>query len=372
MIGLLRAVEPRGRGVDVIEAVEARIEAAMRADRVPGLSVAVIRADGTIRQRGFGVTDLISATPASARTPYLWFSMTKIVTATAAVRLAGLGALDLDSPVTDYFPPFAVVTQPRPVTVRHLLSHSSGLANPLPIRWVRAADVPAPDPTAFVERLLTRHNRLKNIPGARARYSNLGYLVLGEVIAAAAGTSFEEHIRLHVLPRLGMGHTGFSYADAGAERPATGYQRLPAPLTPLLRTILPARIVAGRHGRYVAYHPFYVLGAAYGGLVGGAADAARLALIHLNDGAMDGTQLLPPGAAAQMRDVTPRGGPLDIGLGWYRPAGGDPSFVESLGGGSGFWNVMRLYPSRGLGVVVMGNTTRYDHEAILSAVTTAL
>jgi CubicO group peptidase (beta-lactamase class C family) len=189
-------------------------------------------------------------------------------------------------------------------------------------------------------------------------------------VAAVCGEPFETHLRAQVLGPLGMGHTGFTYADVGDERPATGYQRLPAALTPVLRAILPAGIVAGRNGRHVAYRPFHVLGAAYGGLVGGVADAARLAMLHLNDGILDGVRLLPPGVAAQMRQVTARGGPLDVGLGWYRPAGRAPTFVEHLGGGSGFFNVIRLYPDAGLGVVIMGNTTRYDHEAILAAVTT--
>ena len=346
----------------------ARVEATMRADHVPGVAIAVVDPDGVRWQRGFGVTDLTSAAPATERTPYLWFSMTKIVTATAVLRLVGAGKLDLDAPVVDYFPAFAVVRQPRPVTVRHLLSHSSGLANPVPVRWVRPADQPAPDPTAFVTRLLTRHRRLRHAPGQRAAYSNLGYLVLGEVVAAVTGMSFEDEVRTNVLAPLGMTGTGFGYADTSGEPPATGYQRLPAPLTPLLRAVLPAGIVAGRHGRYVAYHPFHVLGAPYGGLVGDVADAARMAQLHLNDGELAGIRLLAPGAAAEMRRITPRGGKLDIGLGWLRPAGREPTFVEHLGGGSGFWNVIRLYPDTGLGVVIMGNTTRYDHEAILTAV----
>jgi CubicO group peptidase (beta-lactamase class C family) len=346
----------------------ARVEATMRADHVPGIAITVVGTDGVHWQRGFGVTDLTSTAPVTVRTPYLWFSMTKIVTATAVMRLAGTGALDLDAPVTDYFPEFAVVTQPTPVTVRQLLSHCSGLANPVPVRWVRPADQPAPDQTAFVTRLLARHRRLRHAPGERAVYSNLGYLVLGEIVAAVAGTSFENEVRTHVLEPLGMAHTGFVYADTSGEPAATGYQRLPAPLTPLLRAVLPAGIIAGRHGRYVAYHPFHVLGAAYGGLVGDVTDAARLAQLHLNDGELDGVRLLPAGVAAQMRRVTPRGGKLDIGLGWYRPAGHAPTFVEQLGGGSGFWNVIRLYPDTGLGVVMMGNTTHYDHDTILTAV----
>jgi hypothetical protein len=64
-----------------------------------------------------------------------------------------------------------------------------------------------------------------------------------------------------------------------------------------------------------------------------------------------------------MRTIIPRDGRLEFGLGWYRPAG-QRDFVEHLGGGSGFWNVMRLYPD--LGVVLMGNTTRYDHDRLLT------
>src|SRR6266498_4842677 len=103
-------------GMGKVDAVVARVDATMRAGRVPGLSIAVVGPQGVCWMRGFGVTDLVRGEPAGVRTPYLWFSMTKIVTATAVVRLAGIGALDLDGPVAEYFPAFAMVAQPRPVT----------------------------------------------------------------------------------------------------------------------------------------------------------------------------------------------------------------------------------------------------------------
>ena len=59
----------------------------------------------------------------------------------------------------------------------------------------------------------------------------------------------------------------------------------------------------------------------------------------------------------------------DLGIGWFVPADGrnaDPPFVEHLGGGAGFFNVMRLYPTVGIGVLVMGNATKYDIDAIAS------
>jgi CubicO group peptidase (beta-lactamase class C family) len=319
------------------------IRARLRTDHIPGLSLAVVSDGGVQWSAGFGYADLGTQAPAEPQTAYLWFSMTKIATATAVVRLAEQGRLDLDGPVSAYYPPFAAVAQSGPVTVRHLLNHSSGLANPVPIRWVYPAGSAPPDRSAFVERLLRRHRRLRSDPGDRTRYSNLGYLVLGEVIAHASGRPYEQYLREQLLAPLGMVRTGFSYQDTGASRPAAGYQPLPAILTPLLRAVLPAGIVAGRQGRYVAYHPFHVVGAPYGGLVGGVSDAARLALLHLGNGAVDGVRLLSVRAAAEMRQVTPRGGPVDVGLGWCRPRGA-AGFVEHLGGGSGFFSVMRPGP----------------------------
>jgi CubicO group peptidase (beta-lactamase class C family) len=342
------------------------IEARMRADRVPGLSVALV-SDGRLRwAAGFGQADLATGRAATPETAYLWFSMTKIATATAVVRLADQGRLDLDAPVGDYLPAFDVVQQPRLVTVRHVLSHTSGLANPVPIRWVHPAGAPPPDRRAFVEGLLGKHRRLRSMPGVLAQYSNLGYLVLGEVVAEVAAMPYEEYVRREILEPLGMRHSGFG-AIGGPEPVATGYQRLARGLTPLLRAALPRGIVAGRQRGFVAYHPFRVTGSAYGGLVGPVVDAARLVALHLGDGEVDGVRLLSPDAAIEMRRLDGHGDRLDVGLGWYRPRGAS-DFVEHLGGGSGYFTAMRLYPERGLGVVTMGNATRYHHDEIIAAI----
>ena len=353
------------------EAVEALLASRTATGVVPGLSAAVVEGDRLVWAKGFGVADLASASLATPRTSYLWFSMTKIVTATATVKLAEEGELDLDAPVTDYFPDFSVVSQPRQVSVRHLVGHSSGLANPIPIRWVRPASAPAPGQRAFVRRLLARHRRLRFAPDERAAYSNLGYLVLGEVISEVSGISYEEYVRREILSPLGMGNTDFVYRGPNGHGTATGYQRLWRPLTPLLKAALPRGVVGARRGRYVGFEPFYVNGPAYGGLVGGVEDAARLVLMHLNGGRVGGAQLLSPGSVEAMQRIIPRGGKRDFGLGWYRSGEAalrGPAFVEHLGGGAGFWNVMRVYPGESLGVVVMGNTTSYDHETICDAV----
>ena len=68
-----------------------------------------------------------------------------------------------------------------------------------------------------------------------------------------------------------------------------------------------------------------------------------------------------------MRDINIEGKRFDLGLGWFRPAEQRkerPAFVQHLGGGAGFFNVMRIYPKLNVGAVVMGNSTRYDLDSV--------
>ena len=145
----------------------------------------------------------------------------------------------------------------------HPLSHSAGLANPIPIGWVRHADAPAEDLDAFNARLVKKHSRLRGEPGKRASYSNLGYLVLGEVIQAAGGAPYVDYVRAQILEPLGMTTTDFVYRGDMAPRAATGYHPRFNISTPLLRLMTPAGI-----GKFWALSRFCVQGAPYGGPIG--------------------------------------------------------------------------------------------------------
>ena len=138
----------------------------------------------------------------------------------------------------------------------------------------------------------------------------------------------------------------------------------------LLPFLLPRALLGPAYGRYVSFRPFYVDGAAYGGLVGTLEDAARFATLHVNGGKVNGARLLSPESVAQMQDVCHSGPKLDVGLGWFRKRTdsqrGD-TYVEHVGGGAGFFNVMRIWPDDARASVLMGNSTTYDQRAILNA-----
>ena len=333
---------------------------------VPGIAAAIVGPGGVLDAAACGDADLAAGRPASAGMVCPWFSMTKIVTATVAMRLADQGLLDLDRPVAPLVPELAVM-EPRRyrerITPRHLLAHSAGIANPVPVRWIHPADRPGPDQAALLRRLLARHHRLRFEPGARSSYSNLGTLVLGQALSAAAGRPYADLVHGEILGPLGMGMTGFAYSPEMGAEAATGYHPRRSPM----RLLLPRWVIGEPTGRWVSFHRFLLDGAAYGGLVGPVRDAARFLLMHLRDGELDGTRILSPGAAASMRRITTPGRRYDLGLGWFRPAGArgaDPPFVEHLGGGAGFFNVIRIYPTRAVGIAVMGNATWYDIDAV--------
>jgi CubicO group peptidase (beta-lactamase class C family) len=357
--------------VTIPDALKATIAGQLR-QRVPGLSMAVIKADRVQWAESFGTADLRAARAADARTIYLWFSMTKIVTATAVMQLVDQGQLELDGAAAEYLPEHATLLRPAgrsAVTIRHLLSHSAGLANPLPVGWVHPITAPAPDQSAFTRRLLARQARLQSPPGTRAAYSNIGYLALGEVIERVSGLPYQQYIREHLLRPLGMSRADFVYRDDLLPDAAVGYQPRWHPLTLLLPFLLPKGIVGETVGRYVAFRRFNVDGAAYGGLIGPVDDAARFVHLHLNAGAVDGRQVLTADAVGAMQRITATGSKLDVGLGWFRERsdrGAGPRYVEHLGGGAGFWNDMRIYPDQRLGMVIMGNATAYDHRRILA------
>lgn len=339
---------------------------ALTPDRVPGLAVVVVGPEGARDVGAAGFADIAAGTEATPQMVCPWFSMTKIVTATTAMRLAEKGIIDLDAPVLDYLPMFGTMrpsSRAEHVTPRHLLSHSAGMTNPIPVRWVHAADEPGPDADAFLEAQLVKHDKLRFDPGTRSSYSNLSSLVLGAAITSVTGKPFMEVVREEILDPLGMHQTGFTYTAEMDAQAAVGYHPYRSPM----RLLLPRWVTGERAGRWVSLARFLVDGAPYGGLVGSLDDAVRFLRMHLRGGELDGVRVIDADSAERMREITIEGRGVDLGLGWFRPADqrrADPPFVEHLGGGAGFFNLIRIYPSREVGVAIMGNATKYDIDAV--------
>jgi CubicO group peptidase (beta-lactamase class C family) len=182
----------------------ARIDALMHAYRadVPGACVLAVEKGDAVLRRAYGYADLERRVPANCSTNYRLASMTKAFTAAAALLLAEEGRLELAAPIGQWLP--RLPDAARAVTIRQLLTHTSGIVDYEEIiahgstERVSDADVLA---------LLESTNRTYFTPGTGYRYSNSGYVLLGLVLAAAAGMDFAALLERRVFAPLGMHHT---------------------------------------------------------------------------------------------------------------------------------------------------------------------
>jgi CubicO group peptidase (beta-lactamase class C family) len=351
--------------VSGIDALEGYIRELVVKGTPPGISIAVVKDQEIVYTNAFGFADLPNQMQATPDTVYHWWSITKIPTAIVILQLHEQGKLNLDDLVTDYLPFFQVQTGPEfdgSITIRQLLRHTAGLPDPMPamIGWVHYEDE-IYDQTELLLRVLPKYNRLKFTPDSKSGYSNLGYMVLGSIIEAASGVSYEDFIRQNILEPLNMHHTDFIYKPEMDAHEAAGSHPVFSAFTPLLPFLLDMKkMVRSREGATYWFNRLYVDMTPSSGLIGSVNDAAKLIKAYLSE---DG--LLSP-ASKQL--MLPKGNhPTERPLGWSAYYMGDRPWVQHRGGGPGFATIMRIYPEEGLGMVIMANNTNLKAEQLVEA-----
>ncbi len=165
----------------------------------PGASVVVIADGRVVVRRAYGMADLEQHLAATPETDYRLASVSKQFTAMAVMLLADDRKLRYDQPVRDFLPELPVAAQP--VTVRHLLNHTSGL-------WDYEDLIPDSRTAQLDDRdvltLLASKDSLYFPAGSQYRYSNSGYVLLGLIVARVSGMSFPEFLRTRIFEPLGM------------------------------------------------------------------------------------------------------------------------------------------------------------------------
>jgi uncharacterized protein YbbC (DUF1343 family) len=255
------------------DAIDDAVRAAIRARKLPGCVVVIGRRDGVLFRRAYGDRALVpSRERMTLDTIFDLASITKaVVTATLVAELSTSGAIDLDAPAARYLPGFERAGKGA-VTVRQLLLHTSGLPSVNP----------RPDYERGREEALEAifDLRLESPPGSRYRYSDIGYIVAGEIAERAGGRTLDELARASIFEPLGMSETSF--------RPAAD----------LLPRIAPTERAPERDGEIIrgAVHDprAYRLGGVAGnaGLFSTADDLSRFARAVLGAGRIDGERVI--------------------------------------------------------------------------------
>lgn len=332
------------------------------ARRVPGLQYRAVGPGGPLVAHDAGWADLARRTPMTPATTMMAYSMSKTITAAAVLQLVGAGTVGLDDPVEKYVPtPYG-----HDITVRQLLAHLSGIPNPIPLRWVHpAAQHPRFDERRALGAQMAAHPRLASTPGTKFAYSNIGYWLLGEVVAKVAGCWFESYVVERVLAPLGISARDLAYAIPEGSPHANGYLEKYSFINLFKRSLLDPQYLGAYEGPWLRIEPHYPNGPAFGGIVGTAAGFAKFLLDQLQPS----SAILDAGTRALFYEQqrTTRGKRIPMTLGWHMGTLGRVPFFYKEGGGGGFHCEMRIYPSPGVGTVVMTNATGFNVKRCLNA-----
>ncbi len=347
------------------EIARVRLDDCVGRGKVPGVQYVVVSAERTAFSYEAGWLDLGTGRRMQASTTLMAYSMSKTITAAAVMQLVDAGKVALDDKIGRY-----LEKQPygSDVTVRHLLTHTSGIPNPIPLRWVHPATAHASfDESVALDAVLQRHPRLSWPPGTRYRYSNIGYWLLAGIVERASGEAFISFVRGHTLLPLGIGDREVAYTTADPNDHACGYLEKYSIMNALKRLVVDRELIGEYQGRWLQIRDHYPNGAAFGGLVGTAQGFGKF----LQDQLRPQSMLFGAGAtnAFYTPATTRNGAAIPMTPGWHvGRLGGARFFYYKEGGGGGFHCMMRLYPHARIGTVVMTNATGFDVARLLNEI----
>lgn len=215
------------------DAVNAAITRLMDKEKVPGLSVAVVT-DGQVSvARGFGLADIENNVPVTEETVFRLASISKMLTATAAMQLVEQGKLNLAAPIQKYVPAFP--EKPWPITAELLLKHQSG------IRHYKGNEVRS---VVFYPKVadalaIFKDEPLLFTPGEKFSYTTYGFNLLGCAIEGASGQDYVRYVQEHVSRPAGMKNIQPDNPNKIIPHRAAGYRRgLPGGDSPVLNAFM--------------------------------------------------------------------------------------------------------------------------------------
>ena len=178
-----------------------------KAHSLAGMTAVIVQDGKIVFNQSYGVVDIKTKRKNTSQHMFHMASVSKPVVAVAIMQLVEQGKINLDSPVTQYLPYFKLDdTRLEKVTIKNILAHTSGMPDEEDYQWKN----PQTDERALERWVKKQANKkLLTSPGERWNYSNIGYEILGDVIAKVSGRSFESYVKKYIFTPLGMKRSTF-------------------------------------------------------------------------------------------------------------------------------------------------------------------
>jgi CubicO group peptidase (beta-lactamase class C family) len=324
----------------VFDKYRQRIPEIMAEDKVPGLSLALVDRDGIRWAAGFGYTDYDLKTPVTTETIFAICSISKTITATAVMIAVQDGLVELDVPIIEYWPQFTVNSRfeenpQKKITMRHLLSHTSGIARSAPVGNVRK-----PSHGTFKEHVQSISDTwLRHKVGERYSYSGLGYDIAAYILEIQSRQPFAQYIEDRIFTPLNMPNCSLDpdFIRNHLNR-AVGHMPYVTQV-PLLSDV-----------------PCVGAGSVYANTKG----MAKFLQFFLNGGKVDGKPILDERLITDMFIPSIRS--KDYGLGVHALHIDGNYWLGHGGGGYGFITGMYWFPEYGFGSVLLVNSETLEHS----------
>jgi CubicO group peptidase (beta-lactamase class C family) len=215
------------RVVQAVELARTWLEAQRAYDRIPGVSAEIVHDQEILWSGGFGVADAEAKRPATADTLYSICSISKLFTSVAVMQQRDEGKIHLEDPVAKHLSWFRLkrAEGEGDVTVEGMLTHASGLPRESDFPYWSAPEFQFPTHEEIVSKISSQEALYT--PESHFQYSNLGFTLAGEIVAATSGKPYEDYVRERILDPLGLKNTTPEMPEAEkSKRLATGYTAL--------------------------------------------------------------------------------------------------------------------------------------------------
>jgi CubicO group peptidase (beta-lactamase class C family) len=321
--------------------LDALITSKMQQWHIPGMALSIVQGDQVVHSRGFGNADT-SGHPVTPQTPFIIGSISKSLTATAIMQLVEQKKLALDTPILSYLPwlQFAGQTPKLPITIRQLLTHTSGISAFTSFGTLVNGQI------SLEQQVRNRTIMLDRQPGTTFEYADFNYQLLGLLIQVASQESYVQYVQQHIFTSLGMDHSFTSPQDAarhGLAQANTWAFGFPAPLLPL---------------------PISATDDPSGNLISSAGDLSQYMIAEMDGGRVGTTTLLSSADITTMQ--TPaihmggEGEREGYGMGWKTgeyldTPGGVIQGIWHGGTTIGYNSILFMQPQQHWGVVMLFN-----------------
>jgi len=331
-------------------------------NNTPSVQYVVFNKDSIIHRFQYGFADIKNQEKTLKNTTYNAYSVTKTFTALAVLQLAEQKKLDIEQPIKKYLPEFPYSSE---ITIKQLMTHSGGIPNPIPLSWIHLADEHQSfDRNIFFKQIFTKNDKTKSTPNEKYAYSNLGYVILGQLIEKVSGLNYEECIRVNILKHLGIEKTGLDFTIIDTNQHAKGYHKKYSFSNAILGFLIDkSKFIGKTEGKWNPFIDNYVNGASYGGLIG----TSNAFVKYLQELLKPNCKLITDDYKKMLftENYTNSNKPTGMCLSWFSGQLNGKQYFAHAGGGGGYYCEIRIYPDLGIGSVIMFNRTGMTDERFL-------